>query len=134
MKLKLYQMQVAVGFGLALLLAVLRHGASSGADTPLLATLEAASFGFCVIGVLLGGRSVRARYLELGSNRAIAGNDPMYRRKRLDLQFTAVVACSAVASLLASRSDANPFIGGLVALVAVAAAVAIANRVGGWSR
>ncbi len=133
MKFKLYQMQVAAGYGCAVLLAVLRHGAPSRTGTSLFAMLEAASFGFCCIGIITGGRSLRSKYGALGSSKSAACGDPAYMQERRDMQITAVAACAAVASLLASRYGLNPLYVGLVVPAILAMAVPFINRMTGWS-
>lgn len=132
MRFRPYQTNVAAGAACAVLLGILRHGASSDNDTPLLQTLEAASFGLCMIGILIGGRSVRRRYEELGSNRAAAAGNPTYMRERRDLQTTGAVATAAVASLAASRCGMNPLYAGLFALVGIAVVALLVNRMTGW--
>ena len=116
MQFRLYQMNVAAGAACAVLLGVLRHGASSSSDTSLLRALEAASFGLCMIGIFVGGRSVRTRFEEFGSDKAAATSNPSYMRERRDLQVTAIVAAAAVASLAASRYGMNPLYSGLSVL------------------
>lgn len=116
-----------------MLFGVLRHGPSRNSDAPLLATLEAASFGLCCIGIVTGGRSVRNRYATLGSDKSVASRNSTYMQERRDLQITAAVACAAVASLVASRCGLNPLYAGLIVLGSLAAALPFINRMTGWS-
>jgi len=96
--------------------------------------LEAASFGFCCIGIIIGGLSIRSKYEALGSDRSAAWGNPAYMQERRDIQITAVVACSAVASLVASRYGLSPFYAGLIVPAVLATAVLFINRLTGWSR
>ena len=131
MKIKLYQTQVGAGWLAALLLAALR--VPNTTDKSVLAALEALSFLLCCAGIITGGRAIRAKFVAFNSDKSIARGDPTYMRDRRDLQITAAVACSGVASLLASRNGFNPFYTGLIVLVVAGIALPITNRLRGWT-
>jgi hypothetical protein len=134
MKLKPYQMQVAAGFACATLLAVLHQWASSKVAPSLFTTLEAASFGFCCLGMITAGRAVRQRLLDVGSDKLLARTNPSYMIERRNTQIACIFGCSALVSLLAARYGQNPILLGLSALLLLTVAMPFMNRATGWQR
>ena len=131
--LKLFQMQVAAGTACAILLAAIRHIAPSRIDAHQSALLEAASFGLCGVGIITGGQSLRSRYGELNFDKSRALADRGYMRARKELQITALIACAAVGSLLASRNGISPLYAAVAILVGLAITLVLVNRAGVWA-
>lgn len=133
MGLRLFEMQVALGGLIVLVLQVLRHGSLHGADGALLAMLEAAGFGFCCIGIISGGRGIRLKYEALGSNKSVAIANSDFMRERQRVQITAIVGTAAMASLAASRFGLNPLCSALAAFAGLASVISVINRLTGWT-
>ena len=63
MSLKLYQIQIAAGVAFAALQTLLGLGVFGPGYGPLMALLEPASFALCCSGIIMGGRTLRIRFL-----------------------------------------------------------------------
>jgi hypothetical protein len=129
----MYQNYILVGPSAAVFFTILRYREQGSAYTGLTSTLEAAALGFSTAGCLMGGRSVRARFLALGSDKSVARADPNYMRERMELQISLLPAITAVAVLLAARYQIDLMLTWLAVPVPLYVALLVVNRLTGWS-
>jgi len=130
MNLKFYQCQVLVGVALAALIEGLFWAAgplSSGISE----TIEGASFLFCCVGILTGGRELRAAFERFGRSKDTARHDLPYMRARTQLQITSVAAVAAIGVLLARRCGVGVAVP-LVAAAALGISLPFINSLSGW--
>lgn len=72
MRLKAYQAFIAAGVLTIIVLQVLRHGAAVGPNRSLDETLQLTGSSLCLIGIVVGLRSLRRRYGASGFDRKTA--------------------------------------------------------------
>jgi O-antigen/teichoic acid export membrane protein len=130
---KLYQVQVIAGAALAGVLVLLDSSGAMDHDQALSELIEGASFLLCCAGILTGGRGIRNGYAALGSDKLRAIQSEEYMQQRRHFQLTALVACAAIALLLARQLGYSPLyaLGGSVALGLL---LPVINRASGWTQ
>ncbi len=132
MRLKMYQIYVVAGLVSAVLFTIFRYREHGSTYTLISSTLEGATVAFSALGAITGGRSIRAQFQALGSDKALARDNPAYMRDRRELQLSLLPAATAFAVLFAARYGLNLLLIWIVVPVALAVAVMLANRVMGW--
>lgn len=133
MQARPYQLLVAAGVAISVLLAGLRHGAPAEQDTPIFTVLTVASLALSLIGMVWGWLEVHHRYRALASDKAAARTDAAFMNDRRNFQIAFLVAVSGLTGLAASQYGLNPFYAGLSVMGILALGLPVLNSLGGWT-